>query len=81
MFGANQLDETVDVVALGLRDTGGTDANQVGLRPFGDVEDSLLHVLQPTEHGGNFAHGGGLQRNGLAEMPHEEHQAERRTAL
>jgi hypothetical protein len=81
MTPADEFQVPVHIVPLGLRESGRTDGNEVGLGACADVEDSLLDVVISAHDGGRLVHGRRLQRDRFAEMAHQQHQSERRAAL
>ncbi len=78
---AGELEIALHIVALGLGESGRAHADDGRARLGVDVHHRLLDVLEAAQHGGNLAHGGGLQRNRFLEVAHEQHHAERRAAL
>ena len=56
-------------------------ADQLRLGAVFQIEDRFLEIIGATEHGRHFVHGGGLQRNRLLEVAHEQHHREGRAAL
>ena len=78
---ADQRNKAVHVVALDLGHAGRANADQRRLGAAVDGNDGLLDILEAAEHGRDLAHGGGLHRNGFAEMAHEQHEPEGGAAL
>ncbi len=77
----DEPDEAVHIVAFDLGDAGCANADDGGFGAVGDGDDCLLDVLIAAEHGGHFAHGRRLHRDGFAKMAHENHKPERGAAL
>ena len=78
---AEAAHQTLYVAALSFGEPGGGQADDIRIALVAQGTQAFDHVFIGVHHRGDVIHGGGLQRDGLAEVAHEENLAEGGAAL